>query len=225
MHDRFRGMQCSDFSQIRSFLEDHPLYAEATTYLCDYIHELTKTFAGMNQEVKCIMHRFLSMPVHEAFLLWDRCSIVRSLMKILPAECWPQVSEINDYLSPLHFASLLGLVDQVQRLCRDGLDPNCYSLPMEDNHSHAYTSLHLALLNNADESSVCGSYLAFEQIMWSITADLVFDEICVEAKLQTIKTLVQAGASVHQQLIIHLDFAAGAPGVASPLSLAFLSGF
>ena len=226
MHERFRGVKLFDLNQIRSFLEDHPLYSMAATYLCDYIHELTHFSADMNQKVKCLMQKFLSTPIHEAFILWDRCHTVMSPMMGLVRIGWlgPTVSEIGGYLSPLHFASLMGLADQVQRLCRDGQDPNCYSLPINANLGLAYTPLHLALVSNKFGSSGRRSYFMKQQMWWSTVAHSPLDEVCVDAKLQIIKTLVQAGANVHGQLIIHFENAAK-KAFTNPLSLAFFSGF
>lgn len=212
----FTSMKWSMFSEIGSFIRDHPLYRHAMIYLCDYIKELNWTSAGMKQKVKCIMQRFLSIPVHEAFLLWDKCCIWATEMDMPSQEC-----KIESYLSPLHFASLLGLMDEVQSLCRHGLDPNCTVTPM-DEREFAYTPLHLALLNNTDTFNHCSTYLWHQRIEYRVAGNDVLPEFWVEAKLQIIRTLLDAGANVHQQLVIGLHTVRR---TITPLSLALLSGF
>lgn len=208
MYDDFRSMTCSNSSEAWSFITQHPLYEYVTLYLCDYIHELTMISAGMNQEVKGLMQRFLSIPVHEAFLLWDTYHTGLDTRDYCIRVC-----EIGNYLSPLHFACLTGLVEEVERLCRQGLDPNCTSLPSK--FGHAYTPLHLTLLNNRP-------YLAVQTI--SFSADPIdFDNAFSEANLQIIRALLNAGANVNQQLIVDIDDYY--ESIITPLSLAVLLGF
>lgn len=149
MHDIFRGTTWSNYRELDSFSTNHPLYAYVTSYLCDYIYELTKSPTGMNAEVKCIVQRFLSVPVHESFLLWDTCNTgllcVQLEGGLLREDSFPE-PEVENAIPPLHFASLTGLVDEGERLCRHGLDPNCRSVLFYEEMS-AYTPLHLALVN------------------------------------------------------------------------------
>lgn len=233
MHSKFRNTTCTSVSKLRSFSRNHPLYVHATFYLCDYIRELTLTSTGMNQDVKCIMQAFLSVPVHEAFLLWDMSNTglnMTASWKSFPEadvseEDLSQELQIKNFMSPLHFASLTGLVDEVQKLCREGLDPNCTGLPTHQ-QGFAYTPLHLALLNNAGASrSPYTTSIHGQVIFCHLTADYIPNEIYLEQKLQTIRTLLHAGANVHQQLIIDSNGCGKPSHVTTPLSLAFLSGF
>lgn len=64
MHDDFKGITCFDVSEVRSFMNKHPICEYVTSKLCDHTRALTNS--DMTDEIKRIIQRFLSTPC-EAF--------------------------------------------------------------------------------------------------------------------------------------------------------------
>ena len=217
MNEDFRSMKCSMLSGLRSFRRDDPLYAYAAMHLIEYVCELTGRSTGMNEEVTCIMQMFLSTPVHEAFLLWHRFYSELSVLNL--SEKNPsQEAEIKNYFSPLHFAALTGLADEVQRLCNEGLDPNCASFPVTK-RQFTYTPLHLALIHDGS-----GPLWLSGRVMDGLKISILLgqDDTKSEQTSRIIGTLVEAGANVNQQLC--MDDGPANPLIVTPLVLALMSG-
>lgn len=222
MQAEFSSMTCSNSNELLSLIRNHPLYAHATVYLLEYVFELTVLNTGINQEVQCIMQRFLSIPVHKAFRLWDKCWAGVNLsypIEDLEDEYCSEIDppEMENFISPLHFASATGLVDEVQRLLTLGLDPNSTSLATIA-WEFTYTPLHLALVSiRHDPAWICDRKIYIH--------DPELNEAPQpEKSLQTIRTLLKAGADVNRQLATVLGEIC-AQYIMTPLILTLVSGF
>lgn len=196
MHDDFRSMPCSNPSEIRSLVETYPLFDHAVQILCDYVRELIITSTGMNEEVQSIMRKFLSVPVHRAFRLWGKF--------------WTGMSET--FISPLHFASATGLVDDVERLLKLGLDPNGNPFPATA-MGFGYTPLHLALLSD--------DFFLNDGLILLDLRDVTGLDIELKPSLQTMRTLLEAGADVNRQFVLRRS-EDDSEFIVSPLTLAVM---
>ena len=136
MHDDFKGIKCTKFNEVSSFLIHHPFYEYAMLKLCDSIWAVNEI--GFDNENILLMQRFLSMHVGEPFQLWDTCVKGVRLMNYRKDE------QVGNVILPLHFAAMTDLADEVQRLLKSGSDPNCTSLSMKKD-GFFLTPLHLAI--------------------------------------------------------------------------------
>ena len=217
MHDDFQSMTCSNVRETRSLARSFPLHDYATWYLCDYVWELSTSSIRISEEVQCIMQRFLSIPVHAAFRLWG--SNVANFSGNAWEDCSEGIIETNteNFWSPLHFATLVGLSDETQRLLKNGLDPNSTSFQTEMTPL-GYTPLHLTLINYSAGSSVFLNKTIINYIEPNLS------EPQPEHRLQMIRTLVKAGADVNQQLGVICEPPINVI-ITTPFILALMAGF
>lgn len=202
MHDDFKNITCSTAGEVQSLVDNHPLYGYATVALCNHIDELVEI--SLDSEVKRIIQKFLSMPVCESFQLWDTCIMGRHILEMEDSSAEnPEI--VGNALSPLHFASMLGLTEEVQRLLKLGFDPNCSSLPIED-EVFFLTPLHLALCSG----NIHGDFEIKKGTICLTTYDSnLYDDNHLdfrkEQRLIIFKILLNAGVNVDQQLVVEFE--------------------
>lgn len=139
MHDDFGSMSCSNVGEVRSLTETYPLYSYFAYFLCKYVYTLAVGGVSMNGELQSIMRRFLSISVDWAFRLWAKWLTGTHYESLKAA------TSVKVFFTPLHFAVLTGLVDEVEKLLKLELDSNSTIFAV-DRTRLAYTFLHLTLL-------------------------------------------------------------------------------
>lgn len=112
----------------------------------------------------------------------------------------------------------MGLLDEAQRLLKNGLDPKSTILQTEK-MSLGYTPLHMTLMCYSLDSSF---YIAEETVFYR-RPELA--EIQPEQSLQMIRLLVKAGADVNRQLSVFRNTREKKGWITTPFILALISGF
>ena len=151
IHDGFKDMVLATWGEVERFLNDYPSVVYVVMRLIDRIWALNKQ--GFNSEAENLvlslssgldesrMQRFLSMSYCRPFELWAVCNTYLCLPEHdFPSDDFSLDDPVERCISsPLHFAAVTGLTNEVRRLLRLGLDPD---------HTEAElcpTPLHLAI--------------------------------------------------------------------------------
>lgn len=198
MHDDFRSTKCSNLGEAFSFTPNHPLYKYAATRLCQLVRSSVNI--GMNEKLTCMMRRFLSVPVHESFQLWD--TYMRALAVLGDEDLSQEKTElVRHILSPLRFASMTGLVDQVRELLKLGLDSKDSTRSIEEEEL-GFTPLALALYSGNEAEFYIKDGIA--RIFCNGPQSDEYRTLYSERNLQIVRMLLNAGANVDQQLPVRL---------------------
>lgn len=222
MHDDFKSTTCSGVGEVESLFNSHPLYKYAARRL--YYHTQAVVDIGMNNEVKCIMQRFLSLPVCKSFQLWATCDARPEFYNAINSS---KEETITGQISPLHFACKAGLVDEVQRLLKLGIDPDCSNFSSEEDVSFP-KPLHVAICLGSDGDNFMDGGHVYLADKIDSAHNTENEGVCSERSLQSIKMLLNAGADVDKQLALYFDdsFQAKPRGaIVTPLVLAVMCGF
>lgn len=220
MHEYFESQICSTTGEIELLLSKHSFLKYAASSLCDYIW--ASVYEGLNDKTENLLRRFLSIPPHPSFELWDAC------FTWLGFSQWIFVrasDETRYFFSPLHFAAMTGLLKEVQRLLEYGADPDGASLSI--GRGVFLTPLHLAIC--------IGNKYGIE--IWPGIAILAIncyepdgDEkkgFREEQSLGVIRALIDSGIDIDRQLVVDLhdnadDFAFVVEATVTPLVLAII---
>lgn len=111
---------------------------------------------------------------------------------------------MRDAISPLDFASMMGLADEVQRLSKFGLHSNRSSL-LNGERGFFYTSLHLALFSRHRNGFTISKKKRNAFITNDSSDSKGVDETWHSKQaLPVVEILLGAGADVNEQLVVSL---------------------
>ncbi|KAL8957362.1 MAG: hypothetical protein Q9193_005342 [Seirophora villosa] len=208
MHSHFKNIVVTSYDDADRFLSKSPFY-------CYVVHTLLHTLRGFRTSVaktNDLIKKFFSMPPRREFELWARCYT------------WladgPKATSDNRLLTPLHFACVSGLSDQVELLLNQGVNPNATDKP----NSLETLPIHLASIAGYD--NVVGVRM---DGVWLDTLDLreILQEIEAareQPDIQMTRALVDSGADVNRQARATLYGQGRHVCVVTPLVLALFVG-
>ena len=232
-HDHFKNVVLDNDNETMSFLSKNPLYQYAARRAFYILCSLDEDKNEL--ELERLLHRFLSSSLNTFWGLWATC--VEPLIRIDRLEGFgdyrdglplfpfrfsrPQIVVFPLQFSPLKVAAFAGLDNQVERLLREGVDPNPPNATLEA----GFTSLHFAIVSgmpsyvSALEDGIC--------LILGIDDYLLADKQQAQG-LRASRLLLAFGASIKQQLLLDIDFRGGTMeksrfrSVLTPLVLALI---
>ena len=206
MHRDFAQQRRSSISDIQVFLQKERFYKYSMWYLIPLIWEVKNV--GLDVECEKMLREFLAVPVHPSFGLWDSCSAINRGTVPLPLNGATYTPIGRCFLSPLHFAAVIGSITEVQRLLSRVGDYEALSLPVG-----RPTPLHLAIYVGCPYplSSYDYSYITLSEYNdshWYETSDakgyhgLDFRR---KSSLPMIQVLLNSGADVDRQCLVKFE--------------------
>lgn len=203
MHSHFKNIVVTSRDDAQSILSKSPFYR----YVVQTLLHTLRGFRTFDAKTNDLIKKFLSMPPRREFELWARCLVASSKSPLF---------------TPLHFACLARLTDQVELLLNQGANPNATDKP----NSREILPIHLASIagfDNLVEVGVDRVWLfveGFGEIPHEIEAAQE------QPDFQVTRALVDSGADVNRQFPAKLRgyHFTGGSFIITPLVLALLVG-
>ena len=209
-HSHFRNIEFSTSDEIKTFLLNHPLYRYVAIKVLDHL----SFSCNSDIEPHRALQRFFSIPPSKEFMLWQKCSIWLDLATLNRTNDFEINTSPREFLSPLHFAAIAGLKKQIKQILADNVDPN---VPADATNLDV-APLHVALAGGNDGGFV------FRDGHLEVVFDLTWCADCpesLERSLEVTSLLINSGANINQQLVIH-HFQSGKDLIVTPLVLSLL---
>ena len=225
-HDHFKNTVLHDKEQTGSFLSENPLYNYVVTQISSILYWLDDYEEHL--ELEGLVHRLLASPPSTFLDLWTTSLRFQAAQNgLLGSDAvrnlFPNSSRNRRKLfSSLQIASLAGSVKQVERLLKEGEDPN-------SPNKAGLMSLHVAII-------VDGRYRYERALMnvYEINHDARDGFLAHAGRKERIlrisRLLLAFDANVEQQVLLNLDHNLGPDGrrrikgIVTPLTLAILCG-
>ena len=213
-HDRFRDTVLYNEEQVQSFLTEDSIYEEVARQVYNILYMFDDD--NNDPELERLIQRFLSPTHNTLFDLWATCSF--QLVREHNDRYHPYIDPPRDISpklsSPLHLACFAGLANHVDRLLKEGVDPNSSNnLPGPN-----LTPLHFAISEGNLSFTDCVTGVFQLDLRWDNDPDRHQAQ-----GMRVSSLLVASGANIEQQLAIHIIWEEGRAefyAILTPLMLA-----
>ena len=196
-HCRFRNIDFSTWDDVETFLSHHPFYRYAAVKIYKHLSSYHTDI-----EPNSAIQRFFSIPPSKEFTLWLQCSIL-----LVEWPCGIQDEfDVNTVkqgfpLSPLHFAAIAGLKNQIKQTLAYNVIP---SVPAQAK-SLDIAPLHVAIAISNNKK------LYFRDGHLRIPINLHRSDysehrplsVRYQRSLAVTRLLVDSGANINQQLVMN----------------------
>ena len=213
-HDKFRNMVLHNREQVRSFLRENTLYENVASQVYNILYLLDDEYK--DHELDRLLQKFLSSTPNTLFDLWTACVVHivvddQDTFYTKDKEKKKYDTIARELNSPLILASFAGLASHVDRLLKEGVNPN---LP-KPTPAVGLTPLHFAILEGSVSfaDALGGSLLI--NFMWNTDPDRHRSR-----GLRVSKLLLASNANVEQQLEMEIVENVCVSAILTPLTLA-----
>ena len=198
-HSHFRNTELSTLDEIRAFLSNHHFYAYVATTLYEHL-----SWYNTDMEPTSAIQQFFSVPLSTEFMLWLTCSTFLDAKAILEDAEFDINAELRErFLSPLHFAAIAGLKNQIRHLLVENVIP---SVPAQTEHLDV-SPLHVAIAISNEAGFFVRNGCLELYLEWC--NEFMEDQRLLQRyqrSLEVTTLLVESGAHINQQLVIFQHF-------------------
>lgn len=212
MHSHFKNIVITSPDDAARFLSKSPFYY----YVVQTLLHTLRSFPISDVKTNDLIKKFFSMPPCWEFELWARCSTWQEQLY------GREVTSDNRLPTPLHFACVTGLTDQVELLLNQGVNPNATDEP----NSLETLPIHLALIAGSDSERGVSPDVVALYVMDSREIPHEIEAAREQPDFQMTRALVDSGADVNRQVraFLHGSDFNEKSCVITPLVLALLVG-
>ena len=218
-HDNFKNTVLNSRNEIEAFLSGNLLYEYLAHRACCILFPLHDDNAKL--ELEPLVHRFFSSPPNTFVDLWFKCQHFLQSRERLGPDAFPPLGR-RKLISPLQIASFAGLSGQVERLLKEGADPN----PPNATPGAGPTSLHLSIA--AGSFAFANAFGELFYLQPRVSDECAVDMTARARGLRVSRQLLASDANIEQQISIELEYHEGPEdrqrikGIFTPLTLAVI---
>lgn len=213
-HDHFKNTVLHDMEETVSFLSENPLYA----YFAIRVRNILGSLDDDETEIKLerLVHRFLFSSSNTFVDLCFTCIFVQ--VSIIEGHRSDKIrytipNLLRKLSSPLQIVSYAGSANQVERLLKEGVDPN----PPNTIPVAHLTSLHLAIASGSlPYLDIFRSRIVLRTTGKDEHARAIKQQV---RGLRVSKSLLAFGANIEQQVLLKIEYGGGAKGSWSDMAM------